>query len=129
MVRGIKKGYYFNIAGGKAKKSMVLAFDVAKTILKVAKIGGIYNLTDGYHPSIEEFSNYISFQLGNDKPRNIPFWFASIVSKFGDLFGSKAPLNTRKLKKITADLTFNDNKARETFGWNPTLVLEGFKLE
>jgi hypothetical protein len=39
------------------------------------------------------------------------------------------PLNTKKLKKINADLTFNDDKARKTFGWNPTLVLEGFKFE
>jgi putative ABC transport system permease protein len=30
MIKGIKKGYYFNIAGGKAKKSIVLAEDVAK---------------------------------------------------------------------------------------------------
>ena len=30
--------------------------------------------------------------------------------------------------KITSDLTFDDTKAREVFGWNPTPVLEGFKL-
>src|ERR1019366_8633382 len=37
MIRGISKGYYFNIAGGKAKKSIVLAEDVAKIIPKVAE--------------------------------------------------------------------------------------------
>uniref|UniRef100_UPI003D7F87D5 NAD-dependent epimerase/dehydratase family protein n=1 Tax=Pedobacter sp. TaxID=1411316 RepID=UPI003D7F87D5 len=51
MINGIKNGYYFNIAGGKAKKSMVLAEDVAQIIPKVSTIGGIYNLTDGYHPN------------------------------------------------------------------------------
>jgi len=128
MIEGIQKDYYFNIAGGYAKKSMVLAKDVAKSILKVAEIGGIYNLTDGYHPSFAELSNHISIQLGKGKPMNMPLWLASIIAKFGDLLGSKAPLNTNKLKKITSDLTFDDSKAREAFGWNPNPVLEGFKI-
>lgn len=128
MIKGIQKGYYFNIAAGKSKKSMVLAEDVARSILKVAEIGGIYNLTDGYHPSFAELSNYISIQLGKGKPMNMPMWFARIIANFGDLLGSKAPLNTNKLKKITSDLTFDDSKAREAFGWNPTPVLEGFKI-
>lgn len=128
MIKGIKKGYYFNIAGGKAKKSMVLAEDVAKTILRVSEIGGIYNLTDGYNPSFEEFSIFISLQLGKDKPNNIPFWMANLIAKIGDLFGSSAPLNTKKLVKITSELTFDDTKAREKFGWNPKSVLKGFKL-
>jgi nucleoside-diphosphate-sugar epimerase len=128
MIKGIKKRYYFNIAGGKAKKSMVLAEDIAKSILKVAEIGGIYNLTDGYHPSFAELSNHISFQLGKSKPINMPLWLAWFVAKIGDLSGTIVPLNTYKLKKITSDLTFDDSKARNTFGWNPTPVLELFRI-
>jgi nucleoside-diphosphate-sugar epimerase len=129
MIKGIQKGYYFNIALGKAKKSMVLAEDVARSILKVAEIGGIYNLTDGYHPSFAELSNHISIQFCKEKPMNMPLWLAKTIANFGDLLGSKAPLNTNKLKKITSDLTFDDSKAREAFGWNPTPVLEGFKIK
>jgi nucleoside-diphosphate-sugar epimerase len=129
MLKGIKKGYYFNIAGGKAKKSMVLAEDVAKAIVKVSNIGGIYNLTDGYHPTFSEISNCISSQLGKGKPLNMPLWLAKIFARFGDFLGSKAPLNTNKLNKITSDLTFDDTKAREVFGWNPTPVLNGFNLK
>jgi nucleoside-diphosphate-sugar epimerase len=129
MIKSIQKGYYFNIAGGTAKKSMVLAEDVARSILKVAEIGGIYNLTDGYHPSFQELSKHISIQLGKGKPLNMPLWLARIIAKFGDLLGSKAPLNSNKLKKITSDLTFDDSKARETFGWDPTPVLEGFTIK
>jgi len=128
MIRGIKKGYYFNIAGANVKKSMVLAEDVARSILKVSEIGGIYNLTDGYHPSFQELSNHISIQLSKGKPMNMPLWLAKIIAKFGDLLGSKAPLNTNKLKKITSHLTFDDSKAREAFGWDPTPVLKGFIL-
>jgi nucleoside-diphosphate-sugar epimerase len=128
MIKGIQKGYYFNIRGGAAKKSMVLAEDVAKIIIEVAKIGGTYNLTDGYHPTFAEISNTISNQLEKKKPINIPNWFAVIVAKIGDLIGNKAPLNTNKLKKITSDLTFDDSKARKAFGWNPTPVLDGFRI-
>jgi nucleoside-diphosphate-sugar epimerase len=128
MIKGIRKGFYFNIAGGMAKKSMVLAEDLAKSVLDIAKIGGIYNLTDGYHPSFAELSNQISIQLGKGKPINMPMWLARIIANLGDLLGSKAPINTNKLKKITSDLTFDDSKARAVFGWNPTPVLEGFNI-
>ena len=127
MIKGVKNGYYFNIAGGNAKKSMVLASDVAKYLLKASEIGGIYNLTDGYHPSFFELSENISHQLGKSVPKNLPLWLAKGLARSLDLFGDKAPLNSDKLYKITSDLTFDDSKAREAFGWDPTPVLEGFK--
>lgn len=123
MIRGIKKGYYFNIGGGKAKKSMVLAEDVAKVIIKVSKVGGIYNLTDGYHPDFNELSNSIGKKFGKLKILNIPFWFAKLIAIVGDILGPGFPLNSSKLKKITSDLTFDDSKARVVFEWKPKLVL------
>jgi nucleoside-diphosphate-sugar epimerase len=128
MIAGIKKGYFFNIAGGKAKKSMVLAEDVAKIIPVVANIGGVFNITDRYHPNFSELSNLIAHQLHKPFPKNIPLFLAQLMAGFGNLLGEKAPINTRKLKKITSDLTFNDDKAVAAFGWNPTPVLDGFKI-
>ncbi len=128
MVNGIKVNCYFNIGGGTVRKSMVLAQDVAKFILIAAQVGGVYNLTDGYHPSFYELSNYISFQLGKRPPGNLPICVAKLVAKVGDLIGSRAPINTEKLLKITSDLTFDDSKARKAFGWNPSPVLEYFKV-
>ena len=128
MIKGIRKGYYFNIAGGSAKKSMVLASDVAKYLLKASEIGGTFNLTDGYHPSFFELSENISHQLGKNRPKNLPLWLAKVSALIGDLFGAKAPLNSDKLCKITSDFTFDDTKAREAFGWDPTPALEGFKI-
>lgn len=128
MIKGIQKGYYFNIDGGKARKSMVLAEDIAKHILKAGEVGGIYNLTDGYHPNFEELSQLIAKQSGKTKVLNIPYLPAKIAAKIGDLAGKFAPLNTEKLNKITSTLTFDDSKARAAFGWNPTPILEGFKI-
>ena len=128
MIKGINRGFYFNIGGGFAKKSMVLASDVAKFLLKAAEIGGIYNLTDGYHPSFFELSINISKQLGKSIPMNLPVSVARLLAFAGDFLGKRSLLNSDKLRKITSDLTFDDSKARKAFGWNPTSVLKGFKI-
>jgi nucleoside-diphosphate-sugar epimerase len=129
MVKGIKKGYYFNIAGGNAKKSMVLATDVAKFILKAAEKGGTYNLTDGHHPTFNELSKNIATMMGKSFVPNLPKLFAYLLAKFGDHLGNKFPINSDKFLKITSTLTFNDNKARMAFGWNPSPVLDCFKIQ
>jgi nucleoside-diphosphate-sugar epimerase len=128
MIRGIKKGYYFNIAGGNAQKSMVLAMDVAKFILAAAEIGGTYNLTDGYHPTFKELSTSIGKVFEKTFIPNLPKFSAQILSKLGDLLGNKFPINSDKFIKITSTLTFDDTKARIAFGWNPSPVLDSFKI-
>ncbi len=128
MIRGISRGYYFNIGKGEARKSIVLAEDVAKIIPQVAKIGGTYNLTDRYHPSFFELSENIAKQLNHSQPASIPMLIAKIMAGIGNMLGSKAPINSRKLTKIVSELTFDDSKAVEAFGWNPTPVLQGFKI-
>ena len=128
LMMGIKHGYYFNISHGKSSKSMVLASDVAKFILKAAQNGGIYNLTDGHHPNFNELSHSIANQIGKKFVPNIPMFIATILALIGDLVGSKFPINSDKLKKITSTLTFDDSKARMAFGWNPASVLNGFKI-
>ncbi|UKT63270.1 NAD-dependent epimerase/dehydratase family protein [Pedobacter mucosus] len=126
MIKAIKKGYYFNIAGGKAKKSMVLAADVAQFIPVVAKNGGVYNLTDGFHPSFSALAAVIAQRLNKKNPINIPWWLAKVMASVGDILGAKAPINSLKLNKITADLTFDDAKARNRLGWKPNAVLDRF---
>lgn len=127
MIQGIKKGYYFNIAGGNAKKSMVLASDIAKFILNAAVVGGTYNLTDGIHPTFNELSKSIAQNLGKSFVLNMPLFIANVLAKIGDILGTTFPINSNKLSKITSTLTFDDSKARMAFAWKPTPVLEGFK--
>lgn len=129
MINAIKTGYYFNISGGSAKKSMVLAFDVSNCILKAAEVGGTYNLTDGYHPSFSELSLNIARQFGKRFIFNMPMLLAKILAFVGDIIGNYFPINSDKLIKITSTLTFDDSKARKAFGWNPTPVLKGFKIK
>jgi nucleoside-diphosphate-sugar epimerase len=127
MIRAIEKRYYFNIGGGKARKSMVLAQDVASFIPKFAAVGGTYNLTDGFHPDFMELSSVISKHKNKKMPFNLPLIVAKAFGLVGDLLGNKVPINSAKLKKITSDLTFDDSKAREKAGWKSQGVLEYLK--
>ncbi|MFD3394318.1 NAD-dependent epimerase/dehydratase family protein [Aquirufa sp. OSTEICH-129V] len=128
MVYAIKRGFYVNVSGGQAKKSMVLAGDVAKFILPASRIGGIFHLTDGEHPTFYQLSHVIARQLNRKGICSIPFVLAMLMARIGDLFGTNAPLNSDKLIKITSNLTFDDSLAREKFGWTPRSVLENFKI-
>lgn len=128
MINAIKKNFYFNIGNGNARKSMVMASDVGKWIPVIAPIGGVYNLSDGYNPSFLELSALISKQLGKRLPLSIPQWLALPLAFGGSLMGNRSPLNTEKLRKISATLTFDDAKARKAFGWNPQRVLDSFKI-
>lgn len=127
LIKGVKQGYYFNIGGGTAKKSMVLTTDVANILPKLAEVGGIYNLTDGYHPSFYELSRIVAAQLDKKRNLNLPYWAGKLIAVIGDHI-NKFPLNSNKLEKITSDLTFNDSKARTRLGWAPNNVLEGLKV-
>ncbi|MEO7308861.1 MAG: NAD-dependent epimerase/dehydratase family protein [Chitinophagaceae bacterium] len=128
MITGLQDGKYFNISGGHAKKSVVMASDIAVWIPVIAGSGGTYNLTDGYHPSFAELAAIIAQQLGKSSPKNIPGWLATMMGWAGNLLGNKAPINSNKLQKITATLTFDDSHARKAFGWKPQPVLEAFRI-
>jgi len=128
MINAIRRGFYFNVAGGSARKSMVLTTDISNFIIPAAEVGGIYNLTDGYHPNFNELSHLISKQLDRGFVPSIPLFVAKLLAFIGDKMGPVFPINSYKLKKITSTLTFDDSKARKAFGWNPTPVLKGFKI-
>lgn len=128
MIEGIKNGRYFRIGDGKAKKSIVLATDVAEVISTSRGKEGIYNLTDGYHPSFYELEEVIATQLGKKSPLSIPLPIARFAAKVGDIFGDKFPLNSSRILKMTNSLTFSDEKARKNLGWNPHKVVDEFKI-
>jgi len=128
MVNGIKKGFYLNIAGGKVKKSILMAEDIAHLLPLLEEKGGIYNVCDTRQPSFGEISASVAKQLGKHKPISIPYWMAWCMAKVGDLLGSKAPINSYKLEKMTKSLTFSNEKARKELGWEPLDVLENYKI-
>lgn len=128
MVSGIQKGFYLNIAGGEVKKSVLMAEDIARLLPLLAEKGGVYNVCDSYQPTFGELSASVAKQLGKRKLISIPYWMAWCMAKVGDLLGSKAPINSFKLEKMTKSLTFSNEKARRELGWEPLDVLTNYKI-
>lgn len=128
MVNGIKKGFYMNIVGGKVVKSILMAEDIARLLPLLEEKGGVYNVCDTRQPSFGEMSASVAKQLGKHKPISIPYWMARCMAKVGDLLGSKAPINSYKLEKMTKSLTFSNDKARKELGWEPLDVLTNYKI-
>ena len=129
MINGIRHSKYFSIAGGKARKSVLMVQDIANLIPLLAEKGGTYNVCDAYQPTFRELESVICRQLGESMPLSIPYWLAKSMAVVGDCFGSKAPVNSLKLNKITKSLTFSNEKAMRELGWKPMNVLENFKIE
>lgn len=128
MVNGIKTGRYLSIAHGKARKSMLMAEDIARLVPLVVDKGGIYNISDNHHPTFGELEASIAKQLGKNKPVSIPYWLAKCAAIVGDIIGDKFPLNSARLEKMTTESTFSSAKAQKELGWEPLDVLEHYEI-
>ena len=129
MIQGIKSGRYFSIGEGKARKSVLMVEDIATLVPLLAAKGGIYNVCDTEQPTFRDLEKRIALQLRKSLPISIPYKVAKLLAGLGDLIGDKSPFNSSKLDKITKSLTFSNEKARRELGWEPTNVLENFKIK
>lgn len=127
MIHGIKTGMYCSIAGGKAKKSVLMVDDIARLVPLVAEKGGAYNVCDDHNPSFGELEATIAAQLGKNKPISIPYWMAKCLAVIGDAFPF-IPINSARLEKIVTSDTWSNEKAKRELGWQPLDVLENYKI-
>ncbi len=115
MEKAIRKGYYFRLGSGGAKRSIV---DVKKFSLFIPSLlgkSGVYNITENVHPSYAEIDELLSKKY-NKRIRKISPSMARIFAKIGDKI-PKFPLNTYRLSKLEQSLTFSNEKARKDLGW------------
>ena len=127
MINAIKKKRYFSINGGIAKKSMVLASDVADFTYLNHKSSGVYNLTDGISHSVRDLENKIGKHF-NVKIYNLPISIAKGLTFLNKIF-RKFPLNNKTLVKIISDLTFSDSRAKNKLKWYPKNSIKHFKID
>lgn len=127
MIHGIKSGAYLSIAGGKARKSVLMVDDIARLVPLVAEKGGVYNVCDDHNPSFGELETVIAKQLGKRKPISIPYWMAKCLALVGDVF-SFFPINSARLEKIVTSDTWSNEKAKRELGWQPMDVLTNYKI-
>ena len=131
MSTAIRRGYYVRIGTGSAQRSMVRADDVASVIVRAAEVGGIFNLTDGCHPTVYELENALARMAGRRWPIPVvSLALAKRVAQVGDAInhaaGRRFPLDSVSLQKLTSSLTFSDENARRQLDWNPRPVLDLF---
>lgn len=128
MVNGIKTGKYLSINHGKARKSLLMAEDIAHLVPLVAVKGGVYNVCDDDQPSFGQLEELIAKQLGKRNPISIPYWIAKCIALFGDVVGGWFPLNSKRLEKIVKSDTISNEKAKKELGWEPMSVLDNYKI-
>ena len=125
--KAIKSGIYFSIKNNQARKSIVLASDIADLIAnQIWTKSGIFNLTDGIHPTFNEVEFAIEAALKSNIKLKLPLSLVKTLAGIGDLLQNlklPSPLNSQVLRKMTFSLTFNDNKARKELNWNPNPVI------
>lgn len=128
MLNGIKTGMYASIAGGKARKSILMAEDIARLVPLIADKGGVYNAVAAKHPTFRELEITMAKQLGKKPPMVIPYWAAKCIALVGDVVGGKFPINSERLKKITMDDIFSSEKAQKELGWQPLDVIKNYRI-
>lgn len=128
MIKAISNYYYFEVSGGKARRSMVLAEDISANLLHMINFPGIYNLTDGYHPSYNELALAYSKLLRKRLIFNISFRFAHVLARIGDKMFLGGIYNSKVLNKLLSTLIIDDSLARKTFGWESKKVVDNIGL-
>lgn len=126
MRRAIQRGYYVRIKGNTARRSLVAAADVAQLITTLPDRSGIYNLTDGLHPTLSSIEATLEDAIGKPIRWNVPLSLLRQGARAGDLLqslGIPFPLTSTRLQKLSATLTFDDQHARQELGWAPISAL------
>lgn len=129
MLRSIQKGFYLNVAGGKAKKSLLMVDDIANLVNLTKDKGGIFNVCDDYNPSFGELAKLMAKQLDKRTPISVPYWVAWCLAKIGDVLGDIWPINSQRLRKIITNDTISNEKAKRELGWKPMDVLTNYKIK
>lgn len=127
MVKGIKTGAYLSIARGKARKSLLMAQDIANLIPLLEDKGGVYNVCDNDHPSFGQLEDIIAHQLGKRRPISIPYWAAKCIALIGDIV-KFIPINSARLSKIVTSDTISSKKAQKELGWKPLSTLQNYRI-
>lgn len=126
LIAAIQSGRYFKIKHNPARKSLVLARDVASLIPKLQGKSGIFNLTDGHHPYFNEIEDAIAEGLSTTIKIVVPLKVVSWLAKGGDIANQLSlpfPLTSSRLLKMTQTLTFSDRKARTELAWAPNTAI------
>lgn len=127
MIAAMREGRYWGVGRGDARRSLVWGMDVGRAAPAAARVGGVFHMTDGCHPTFREIEEAMAERLGLSPvprmPRAAAFALAAAGSLGGRLLGRRLPFDLGRYRKMTRALTFSDARARAAFAWSPQAVL------
>lgn len=121
MTRAIHSSTYFTIAGGKARKSMVLLPDVVNLVWRESLPDGVFNIASDEKPSFKEMELSIAQALNLKTNPSLPLNVGRFLGLFGDLLKS-FPVNSETIRKMTEDFTVDNTLAKERLNWKPSMI-------
>lgn len=126
LINAIQRRRFVLPGSGSARKSMVLATDVADWIVRNPTLTGTFNLTDQQDPTYAEICDAITTHLKLNKVPRIPLPLMIATSWLGDsggaLLNKQFPYNSSVHAQLTTSLTFSSDAAKAQ-AWNPQSVL------
>jgi len=131
MISAIRKGFYFNVAGGKAARSVVLKEDIAPFLQALGEHGGTYNFTDRRGITYAELYQEIRKHVDCPHRPGLPYWAAWCLALAGEclhfVIRRPVPFDFYRLEKLTTSLTFDSSRAAKEIPFAPRPVLENIK--
>lgn len=118
MFEAICQGRYFHISGNTARRSVVMADDIANAVRLLHNKGGIYNITDGFHPTVIELADAMAANTSSVKRiMYCPLKWLKFAAKIGDKISPFGKfINSSKLNILTLSLTFSNRRLLEATG-------------
>lgn len=118
MAAAVRQGRYFHIRGNVARRSLVMACDVAKAVRLTLGLPGVYNVCDGYNRTVRELADAMTRNFGTDKrlltvPLTPLKLFATVARVVTPL---RSLISADKLQTLTASATFSNRRLTEATG-------------
>lgn len=123
LVNSIYRGNYHHIDDETARLSVVHATDVAKAIVMLQEIGGIYNITDGVNPSRHDLAEALAKRMSNKRVYTLRAKRARMIARICD-FLPFFSFNRRTLAERYRTLTFDNSKLTNAIDFKPSSVVE-----
>ncbi len=137
LFKAIKSKKYFIIGNGKNKIHVVYVKNLVEGMIKASEskktIGQVYNLGDEKQTSIQELSeemaNSLSIKLTKIKlPKSIANMLGLFFEITFKLIRKEPPLSRKRIRFLTENRTYNIEKAKKDFGYNPLIdIKQGMK--
>lgn len=113
---------YIHVRGNDARLSLICAIDVAKAVIALCSVGGVYNLSDGVDVTWIALAEAMSANSGAMKRQTfLPKQWADTAWKFTPWIPAvKASLSPEVLARRSKTLTLSGQTVRDTIpDWHP----------